>query len=406
MEFSAIPEILDEVRAGRMIVLVDDENRENEGDLMIAAEMVTPEAVNFMATYGRGLVCMPITNDKADSLNLSLQATDNTSRFGTNFTISIDAKTGTTTGISAADRATTILTAVGDDCRPAELARPGHVFPIRAREGGVLVRSGQTEGSVDLCRLARLRPAAVICEIMNADGTMARVPELLAFCEEHGLKICTVASLIEYRLRTEKLVVRAVSVRIPTPHGDFDLHLYRTPMDDYHHLALCMGGPGRSQDAQSLRDRPVLVRMHSECLTGDIFGSLLCDCGSQLHRALDMIGKEGIGALVYLRQEGRGIGLKNKLHAYKLQQEEGLDTVEANLALGLPSDKRDYGVGAQILLDLGLRRIRLITNNPKKLVALSGYGIEIVERIPIVIPPTEQNTHYLQTKKEKLGHLL
>lgn len=404
MAFATIPEILEELRRGRLIVLVDDASRENEGDLVAAAEKVTPETINFMAKYGRGLICLALTNELADRLDLPPMVERNTAPLGTAFTVSIDARRGVTTGISAADRATTILTAVREDARPEDFVRPGHVFPLRARDGGVLVRAGQTEGAVDLARLAGLRPAGVICEIMNDDGTMARVPDLIEFCRRHDLKMCTVADIIEYRRRREKLVRRELTVKLPTEVGEFDLILYSSVIDDYHHIALCHGGVGREN--RDFSQEPVLVRMHSQCLTGDIFGSLCCDCGPQLRRAMEMVVEAGAGAVVYLRQEGRGIGLEKKLHAYKLQQEQGLDTVEANEWLGLPADKRDYGIGAQMLLDLGLRKIRLLTNNPRKLIALEGYGLEIVERVPIVIPPNDTNRRYLQTKRDKLGHLL
>ncbi len=406
MAFATIPEILEELRQGRLIVLVDDASRENEGDLVVAAEKATPEAVNFMARFGRGLICLAMSNELADRLALPPMTERNTAPLGTAFTVSIDARRGVTTGISAADRATTIQTAMREDAGPEDLVRPGHVFPLRAREGGVLVRAGQTEGAVDLTRLAGLKPAGVICEVMNDDGTMARMPDLVEFCNKHELKMCTVADIIEYRRRREKLVRRDLTVKLPTEFGEFDLILYSSLIDDYHHIALCFGGVGREDPARDLSQEPVLVRMHSQCLTGDIFGSLCCDCGPQLRRAMEMIGEAGVGAVVYLRQEGRGIGLEMKLHAYKLQQEQGLDTVEANEWLGLPADKRDYGIGAQMLLDLGLRKIRLLTNNPRKLIALEGYGLEIVERVPIVIPPTEANQRYLQTKRDKLGHLL
>ncbi len=405
IEFSPIPEVLEDLRQGKMIVLVDDPDRENEGDLTLAAEKVTPEAINFMIRYGRGLVCLAMDGELVDRLNLPMMVETNRSRFGTAFTVSIEAREGVTTGISAYDRAHTIRTAIADDAGPDDLVTPGHVFPLRAREGGVLVRAGQTEGSVDLCRLAGLKPAAVICEIINDDGTMARLPQLAAFCREHGLKICTIADLIEYRRRTEKLVERIEHVKLPTDLGLFDLYLYKTAVEPGIHLALTMGGIGTEDWSPSDDEAAPLVRVHSECLTGDVFGSLRCDCGSQLKLAMRMIADEGRGVLLYMRQEGRGIGLENKIHAYRLQ-EEGLDTVEANVKLGFKPDQRDYGLGAQILVDLGIREMRLITNNPRKLVGLGSYGLKIVERVPIEIPPCDHNLRYLKTKKEKLGHLI
>jgi len=408
MPFSDIEEILEEIRAGRLIVLVDDESRENEGDLLCAAEKVTPEIINFMAKFGRGLICMPITPKKAEALNLYPQAPHNTARFGTAFTVSIDAAEGITTGISAADRARTISLVCRDDAKPEDFVRPGHVFPLIARDGGVLVRAGQTEGAVDLARLAGLKPMGVICEIMNDDGTMARVDDLERFCARHGLKMCTIADLIKYRLRQDRLIQRAVEFDIPLSTGEFHLIAYESEVDPEPHIALCKGPIGKlDETGQPIPyDKPALVRVHSECLTGDVFDSLRCDCGPQLRTALQMIQNEGVGALIYIRQEGRGIGLLNKLKAYKLQIEQGLDTVEANVHLGFDPDKRDYGIGNQILRDLGLKKLRVMTNNPKKIYGLEGFGLEIVERVPLEIPPQEENRNYLKVKKEKLGHLL
>ena len=400
--------ILQELRDGRMIVLVDDESRENEGDLVCAAETVTPEAVNFMARFGRGLICVPMNNDRADELGLHPQTTDNEALHGTAFTVSVDAATGVTTGISAADRARTIQILADPRSRPSDLVRPGHIFPLRARQGGALVRAGQTEGAVDLTRLAGLRPVAVICEIMNEDGSMARRDDLIAFCRTHGLKLCSVADVIRYRLRSERLIERAVEVDLPLEAGMFRLIAYTSVVDPEPHIALCCGGVGAlDEDGKPVvHGEPVLVRVHSECLTGDVFGSLRCDCGSQLQTALQSIAKAGKGAVVYVRQEGRGIGLVNKLHAYKLQIERGMDTVEANLHLGFEADRRDYGIGNQILRDLGLRNLRIMTNNPRKIYGLEGFGLNIVERVPLEIPAHEGNRDYLRTKKDKLGHML
>jgi 3,4-dihydroxy 2-butanone 4-phosphate synthase/GTP cyclohydrolase II len=398
---ASVEAAVEDIRAGRMVILVDDADRENEGDLCIAAEMVTPEAINFMAKYGRGLICLPMTEPQLERLHLSMMVPDweNTSGFGTAFTISIEAREGVTTGISAADRAHTVLTAIADDARPTDLVRPGHIFPLRARQGGVLRRVGQTEGSVDLARLAGLKPAGVICEIMNDDGSMARMPDLVEFGRKHGIKIVAIADLVQYRLRKEKLVRRAADATMPTrAAGDFRCIVYENDIDHIDHMALIKG----EIDA----DSPVLVRVHSECLTGDALGSMRCDCGEQLDASLRMIDAEGQGILLYMRQEGRGIGLKNKILAYGLQDSEGLDTVEANERLGFPADLRDYGVGAQILVDLGVRKMRIITNNPGKRAGIDGYGLTIVDRIPLEIQPNEKNLEYLRTKKEKLGHVL
>jgi len=405
---STIEEILEELRAARMVVLVDDESRENEGDLVCAAEKVTPEMVNFMARYGRGLICLPMSGARADALGLHPQVSENTSRFSTAFTVSIDAATGVTSGISAADRARTIEVACRHDAAPGDFVRPGHVFPLRARDGGVLVRAGQTEGAVDLTRLAGFSPMAVICEVMNEDGTMARRDDLEAFCRKHGLKMCFVADVIRHRLRSEKLIERAVEFPLALAMGTFQMIAYSSVVDPEPHIALCMGGVGQLGDDGKciVHDEPVLVRVHSECLTGDVFGSLRCDCGAQLKCALERIAKAGKGAFVYVRQEGRGIGLINKLKAYKLQIEDGLDTVEANLHLGFEADRRDYGIGNQILRDLGLRKLRIMTNNPRKIYGLEGFGLKIVERVPLEIPPHDGNRDYLRTKRDKLGHML
>jgi 3,4-dihydroxy 2-butanone 4-phosphate synthase / GTP cyclohydrolase II len=407
VRISEIPEILDDLRKGAMIILVDDEDRENEGDLVCAAETTTPEVINFMAKYGRGLICLSLTAEKCDSLGLFPQAAENTSRLGTAFTVSVDAAEGISTGVSAADRALTIAVTIADDAKATDLARPGHIFPLRARDGGVLVRAGQTEGAVDLMRLAGMKPAGVICEVMNDDGTMARVPQLREFCTLHKMKMTSVAKLIEYRLQHEPQVRRIQQIKMPTDFGEFGLIGYESPMTIEPHLAVVKGGVG-ALDAGGkpvVHEEPVLVRVHSECLTGDIFHSQRCECGTQLVAALKMIEKEGKGALIYLRQEGRGIGLANKLRAYKLQ-EQGFDTVDANVELGFAADKRDYGIGAQICRDLGLKRIRILTNNPKKVSRLQVYGIEVTEQIPLKMKAGKHNIDYLKTKKLRLGHML
>ena len=406
MRFNTIQEAVEDLKQGKMIILVDDASRENEGDITVAAEKVTPEIINFMLTHARGILCLSIDAERAEALDLYPMVSNNTSNFQTPFTVSIDASDGITTGVSSKDRATTVLTAISDKAKPSDLVRPGHIFPLKAQRGGVLVRTGHTEGAVDLMRIAGVKPAAVICEIMTEDGNMAKLPDLKKFAEKHHLKICTIADIIKYRHEQERLIDKRVTVRMPTRYGNFTLHLYRSFVDEYLHLALCLGIGSESGNAPSpLHNEPVLVRVHDECLTGDIFGSLRCDCGEQLHSALQIIQKEGKGVLLYMRQEGRGIGLENKLHAYLLQ-EKGFDTVEANEKLGFPPDKRDYGIGAQILRDLGITKMKLLTNNPKKFAALTGYGLEIVERVPIMTEPKEENKQYLRTKKEKLGHLI
>lgn len=398
MSISPIEDVIADIKAGKMVILVDDEDRENEGDLCMAAEACTAEHINFMAKYGRGLICLTLSPDIVEQLELPMMVTKNKSPFGTGFTVSIEARTGVSTGISAADRARTIEAAVAVDAKPQDIISPGHIFPLRAREGGVLVRTGQTEGSVDLARLAGMRTAGVICEIMKDDGTMARMPDLKEFAREHNVKIATIADLVAYRLREDVLVRRQVESRIPTEHaGEFKAIVYKNDVDGYDHLALVKGDI-------STREQ-VLVRVHSECLTGDVFGSARCDCGSQLHAAMKMVDQEGAGVILYMRQEGRGIGLVNKLKAYNLQ-DEGLDTVEANHRLGFEADLRDYGIGAQILRDLGVRRMALLTNNPKKIVGLEGYGIEVVARYPIEIPAGEENRGYLLCKRDRMGHLI
>ena len=397
--FSAVEDAVEAIRRGGMVIVVDDEDRENEGDLTIAAEKVTAKAINFMMTHGRGLICMPMTPDRLDELEVPLQvpATRNTTPFDTAFCVGIEARRGVSTGISAGDRATTILTAINPKTRPMDLARPGHVFPLRARDGGVLVRAGQTEAAVDLARAAGLYPAGVICEIAKADGSMARVPDLMKFARRHHLPIITVADLIQYRMRMERLVTRAAHAPLPTQHGPFRIHVYESVLNKEAHAALVCGEIGDGAD--------VLVRVHSSCLTGDVFHSARCDCGSQLEAAMQRIAKEGRGVLLYLNQEGRGIGLANKIRAYELQ-DAGLDTVEANERLGFKPDQRDYGIGAQILRDLGIRTMRLLTNNPRKFIGLQGYGLAVVESLPIEIAPSDTTRRYLRTKKEKLGHRL
>ena len=395
MGFATVPEAIEDLKEGKFIIIVDDESRENEGDLVIAAEKVTPEAINFMAKQARGLICLSIIGKRLDELNIPLMAQQNTSKFESPFAVSIDAKYGVTTGISAYDRATTVKAVLDPNTKPEDLARPGHMFPLRAREGGVLVRAGHTEASVDLARLAGLYPAAVICEIMNDDGTMARLPDLERMAEKYGIKIISVAQLIAYRRRHEKLVQRVAEAKLPTKYGEFTVIAYKSSIDPNEHLALVKG--------EINGEEPILVRVHSECLTGDVFGSLRCDCGDQIAMAMRAIEEEGRGVFLYMRQEGRGIGLHNKIKAYALQ-DQGLDTVEANKELGFPPDLRDYGIGAQILADLGVRNMRLLTNNPKKVVGLEAYGLRIVETVPIVPRPTPQNLSYLEAKRKKLGH--
>ncbi len=397
MGLISIPEAIEDIKAGKLIILVDDADRENEGDLAIAAAKITPEIINFMSLHGRGLICLPTTGQRLDELEIPLMVSENTSKFSTAFTVSIEAKHKVSTGISAADRAQTIKAAIDPETKPSDIVRPGHMFPLRAKDGGVLVRAGHTEAIVDLARLAGLYPAGVICEILNEDGSMARLPQLTAMSEKFGIHMATVADLISYRYRHEKLVHRVAEAKLPTVHGDFTAIAYRSDMDPGEHMALIMG--------DIVTDEPVLVRVHSECVTGEVFGSLRCDCGEQIALAMDTIAKEGRGVLLYMRQEGRGIGFHNKIRAYALQ-DQGLDTVEANLSLGFEADLRDYGVGAQILADLGLHDIRLLTNNPKKVIGLESYGLKVVEIVPIITPANPHNYHYLETKQKKLGHLL
>ena len=397
MGLATIPEAIEDIKAGKFVIVVDDEDRENEGDLVMAAEKVTSKAINFMAKHGRGLICMPVTGERLDELQIPMMVSNNTSNFGTAFTVSVEAKHGTSTGISAADRAQTVKVIIDPGTRPKDLVMPGHMFPLRARDGGVLVRAGQTEATVDLARLAGLYPAGVCCEIMNEDGTMARLPQLEVIAEKFGLKIVSVADLIAYRFRHEKLVNRVAEARLPTPYGEFKVIAYRSQADPDEHLALVMGDVAT--------DDPVLIRVHSQCLTGDVFHSLRCDCGEQVQMAMQKISAEGRGVILYMRQEGRGIDIHNKIKAYALQ-DAGLDTVEANISLGFDPDPRDYGIGAQILADLGLRNMRLMTNNPKKMSGLESFGLKITEQLPLTTQPNRYNRRYLQTKQKKMGHLL
>ena len=396
MNSAPIPEVIEDIRQGKMIILVDNEDRENEGDITVAAEFCTPEVVNFMAKFARGLICAPMDSEIVERLGLKLMVQENTDKFCTAFTVSVDAVDGTSTGISAYDRARTVEVMIDEKTGPDDLRRPGHIFPLAARDGGVLVRVGHSEGAVDLARLAGLKPAGVICEIMKDDGTMARRPDLDVFAKEHGLKIATISDLIKYRQHSERLVQQVSSAHLPTEYGDFQIYAYESKYENVTHVALVKG---------NVEGKNVLVRVHSECLTGDIMGSLRCDCGNQLHRAMRMIEEAGEGVILYMRQEGRGIGLGNKIKAYHLQ-DNGMDTVEANLALGFPDDLRDYGIGAQILVDLGLRRIKLMTNNMRKVIGIEGYGLEITERVSIEVDPVDENLKYLETKRDKLGHLI
>jgi 3,4-dihydroxy 2-butanone 4-phosphate synthase/GTP cyclohydrolase II len=397
MGLATIPEAIKDIKAGKFVIVVDDEDRENEGDLVIAAEKVTADAINFMAVQGRGLICMPMTGESLDALRIPMMVSNNTSHFGTPFSVSVEAREGTTTGISAADRARTVQVMVDSKTKPEDILMPGHMFPLRAREGGVLVRAGQTEATVDLARMAGFKPAGVLCEVMNEDGTMARMPQLEIFSKKHGLKIVSVADLIAYRYRHERLVTKVTEAKLPTKFGNFKVIAYKSTTDPDEHLAMVMGNVNT--------DEPVLVRVHSQCLTGDVFHSMRCDCGEQIEMAMQRIAEEGRGVVLYMRQEGRGIGIHNKIKAYALQ-DKGMDTVEANLSLGFKADQRDYGIGAQILADLGIRNMRLMTNNPKKMSGLESYGLKITEQLPITTKPNPHNRRYLQTKQKKLGHLL